>query len=81
MLDFKYTKANGDVSDRKLVCLRRPGNAYFGIDVTDVERTTTRQLQGLLKRHQRELDNFLAEKELTRNYRTFLTEGVEFNNG
>lgn len=79
MLDFKYTKANGDVSERKLVCLRRPGKAYFGIDVTEVERGTVRQLQGLLKRQQRELDNFLAEKELTRNYRTFLEDGVEFD--
>lgn len=79
MIEFNYTKANGDVSARKLVVLGRPSKSYFGIDITDVEKESSMQLDGLLKRHKRELDEFLADKELTRNYRTFLEEGVSFD--
>ena len=78
MLEFTYTKANGDQSQRKLVPLGRPSVSYFGLDVTEIEENTITQLQGILARQKEELDEFLAEKELTRNYRTFLADGVDF---
>lgn len=79
MLRFTYTKKNGDVSDRNLVVFNKPSDTYFGIDVTDVEASTRKQLEGIMARHQSELDQFLADRELTRNYRTFLKEGISFD--
>ena len=77
MLKFKYKKYNDyRTSDRELVVLGRPSNAYFGVQVNDVEASTVKQLEGLLARHKRELNEFIADKELSKNYRTFLTEGI-----
>ena len=77
MLNFTYTKANGDVSDRSLVVLRRPSANYFGIDVTQANEDTVEALVEFLEQQKSHLENELAELGLRLNYRTFKEEGVE----
>ena len=79
MLNFTYTKKNGDVSDRNLVVLRKPSETYFGVDVTDANKETVDTLVEFLEQQKSHLENELAELGLRFKYRTFLKEGMEVN--
>lgn len=77
---FTYTKASGGVSHRNLVVLRKPSNAYFGIDVTDIEDIEVSiKLAEFIAKQNEELSQYISEQKLTGRYRTFLTEGVSID--
>ena len=76
MIEFTYKKDNGDISHRKLMVLNEPSDLYFGVDVTNVDKDTTEELNMLMKKQGRELEEFLVEKSLTSKYRSFKKNGV-----
>lgn len=57
-LNFKYTKKDGETSDRVLVVMSEPNNHYAGIDISELDEVD----QGrYLDRIKRAHDTYLAE--------------------
>jgi hypothetical protein len=81
MLNFKYTKDNGNVSDRNLVVLRKPSTNYFGIDVTDEDSDSVKDLVNFLEAQKADLEAELVELGLRFKYRTFKEEGMQIKKG
>ena len=78
-MKFTYTKANGDVSLRNLVVIRKPSKSFFGIDVSDIDADKAADLEAFISGQNTELSEAIAELGLANKYRTFLSEGVSFD--
>lgn len=78
LVEFKYTKANGDESERAVIELQQPTKHFEGIDVSDLPEAEF----ALFVQEYRELKNaqhdatmaLLAKHDLKHNYRRFLPE-------
>ena len=77
-VEFKYTKADGSVSDRAIIELVTPTKYVEGIDVTqlpEVEFATFTAAMAEMKRvHHEETMELLADFDLKHNYRKFIPE-------
>lgn len=75
---FKYTKANGTVSDRHMVVLGKPQANFYGIDVTALEPVEfamlAEKLNALTTEHDERMAQLLKEFDLTHNRRQFIPE-------
>lgn len=78
LVEFTYTKTNGDQSERAVIELQQPSKHFEGIDVSDLPE----QEFALFTQEFRELKNtqheatmaLLAKHDLKHNYRRFLPE-------
>ena len=78
-MKFKYTKVNGDVSDRHLVVIRKPSDLYFGIDVTSIDdKGKIEDLTQFISGQNTELSEVIKELGLSDRYRSFIKDGVSF---
>jgi len=77
-MKFKYTKANGDVSNRDLVVIRKPSKTFFGIDATDLDESVKSDLEAFISGQNTELGEVIAELGLSGQYRSFLETGVSY---
>jgi hypothetical protein len=77
-VEFKYTKADGSVSDRAIIELVTPTKYVEGIDVTqlpEVEFAAFTTAMAEMKRTQHEQTmQLLADFDLKHNYRKFIPE-------
>jgi hypothetical protein len=77
ILSFKYTKQDGKESLRVLAPLYTPnGNAYFGIDITELEPADqvefAKGLQKLEDIKMDSIDALMAQYDISHNFRNFL---------
>lgn len=78
LVEFTYTKANGDQSERAVIELQQPSKHFEGIDVSELPESEF----ALFVQEFRELKNaqhdatmaLLAKHDLKHNYRRFLPE-------
>jgi hypothetical protein len=74
-MQFKYTKANGEVSARELIVTQNPVSSFEGYDVsglTAVEFANfVTNLRALQNKQKEEFLKLITEHDLTRNYRKF----------
>lgn len=78
LVEFQYTKTNGDQSERAVIELQQPTKHFEGIDVSDLPEAEF----ALFVQEFRELKNaqheatmaLLAKHDLKHNYRRFLPE-------
>ena len=80
-LNFKYTKADGSISERTILALVEPGgDKYAGIDLTMMEpsdaATFVREVTALHDGYVDQLKGLQAAFDLKHNYRQFLASGV-----
>ena len=79
-LNFTYEKANGDVSDRKLVSFANANTNIIGIDITDEDENLiadfTESYTELLDKQKAETAELLKSYGLSNNYRQFKRSGI-----
>jgi len=80
LLEFNYTKQNGEISKRAVIELVTPTNFVEGWDITtlnDNEFAKFAQTMGALRRRQHEETmQLLQDFDLKHNYRRFKPEGM-----
>lgn len=80
MQEFKYTKANGEVSERAVIVTQKPQKLLAGIDVTSMDSDEfakfTKRYREVLDSNKQAMANLMAEFDLTHNYRQFKPEGM-----
>lgn len=80
VLEFKYTKANGKVSDRTVVQLVAPTKHIEGIDVTELDIDTyadfVKELNDLERDIHEKRNKLYAKYDLTHNYRRFIPDNM-----
>jgi hypothetical protein len=74
-MQFMYTKANGDTSERAVLVTQEPTHLIGGIDVSELPETEfeafTREMRELKNRQHEELLLLTAKHDLKHNYRQF----------
>lgn len=79
-LTFKYTKADGSVSERTLLAQGFPSDKYSGVDMTMMEpqdaAAFAKAAQELHDYYLAALKKLQADFDLKHNYRQFLASGV-----
>ena len=74
---FKYTKDNGEVTERIVAAFTTPSKYLFGIDVTNDE-VALEALETLMQRQKEEMQALVEALELETQYRRFKEEGIEY---
>jgi hypothetical protein len=77
-VEFKYTKADGSVSDRAIIELVTPTKYVEGIDVTQLPEAEfgafTKAMADMKRAHHEQTMELLADFDLKHNYRKFIPE-------
>lgn len=80
LMEFKYTKANGDVSERAIVVSQEPVKNLSGIDVTELPEAEfanfCRDWRELKTRQAEEVVQLLGKHDLSHSYRQFKPESM-----
>ena len=75
LMQFMYTKSNGDTSERALVVTQEPSQLVSGIDVSELPEVEfeqfTREMRELKNRQHEEMMLLVAKHDLKHNYRQF----------
>ena len=75
LMQFMYTKSNGDISERALLVTQEPTQLIAGIDVTELPEVEfeqfTREMRELKNRQHEETMQLVAKHDLKHNYRQF----------
>jgi hypothetical protein len=75
LMQFMYTKTNGDISERAIIVTQEPTNLVGGIDVSELPETEfevfTREMRELKNRQHEEMLELIAKHDLKHNYRQF----------
>jgi len=94
ILDIKYTKANGEKSDRKIISLNSIPKNLKAIDISDISQEDAEHLIEQYKNYNEYLENFDKTKMKfedwysmtnpneslsTVKYRTFTVDNIEFS--
>lgn len=80
IVDFTYTKKNGDTNDRKLLVIASPSDSYFGIEVDD-DLTDVKPYLEYLSELEDLKANLKAKhgiEDLDLPYKRFKEEGISF---
>jgi len=81
---MKYTKANGEVSNRKVLVVSKPRKDYLMYDVTKLSEKEVEVLELVLEQTEDFRDNAIADFELLTGikqaslWRSFKPEGIEW---
>lgn len=80
IMEFMYTKTNGDFKKRVVMLMQEPQKFFEGIDVSDLDQD---EFAEFVNSYGKALDDWKAESQaiinkfdLKHNYRRFLSEGV-----
>jgi predicted transcriptional regulator YdeE len=75
LMQFMYTKTNGDKSDRAIVVTQEPTHLIAGFDVSELPEIEfevfTREMRELKNRQHEEMLELVAKHDLKHNYRQF----------
>jgi hypothetical protein len=75
ILEFKYTKDDGRVSQRTVVELSPPSKNHFGIDISeldiDLQLAFTKDMNFLKTRYDRQIADVMANYDIKHNFRNF----------
>lgn len=75
LMQFTYTKANGDQSQRAVIVTQEPTQLVAGIDVSELPETEfeqfTREMRELKNRQHEEMMQLVNNHDLKHNYRQF----------
>jgi len=75
ILEFKYTKDDGKVSQRAFVELKEPSKNYFGIDITeldvDLQVAFGKDMAFLKERYDKQIADVMANYDIKHNFRAF----------
>ena len=78
LVEFQYTKANGDVSQRAVIEVVQPSKHFEGIDVSQLPQDDfavfVQEYRELRQAQHDEIMKLLAKHDLTHDYRRFLPE-------
>lgn len=81
---FRYTKDNGDVSEREVIIVSPPRENYLVYDVSKLTEKQVMQLVHVLKRGEEERDIFIKQFENNTGiktaslWRSFKPKGIEW---
>lgn len=75
MLNFKYTKKDGEVSNRVGIVLRNPMRNYLMFDVTQVDSSKALEIESHIN-HLRELEKIYLKEQGVK-YRSFDPDYME----
>ena len=81
----RYTKANGDVSERKIVVVSNPRDNYLVYDVTKLTEKELEVLKNALEQTEEFRENAIADFQLLTGirqeslWRSFKPEGIEWD--
>ena len=77
-VEFTYTKANGDVSDRAVIVTQEPTKLMSGIDVSQLPEADfalfTQEMSALKNRQHQEIMDLMEKHDLKHNFRQFTPE-------
>lgn len=80
IMEFTYTKSNGDSKKRAVMLLQEPQKFFEGIDVSDLSQD---EFADFVNEYSKAYDQWrevshaiMAKHDLKHNYRRFLPEGV-----
>lgn len=74
--NFRYTKADGSVTDRSVVVVHEPSNLMLAIDVTEYTEGERDYVLDELKTIQQVYMDSIEELGLKSKWRTFKKEGI-----
>jgi len=81
LLDFEYTKKNGEFSKRTVAVVQEPQRFIEGIDVTDLDVDSfadfVNQYSKLLDEYKYLQAELINKYDLRHNYRRFIPENME----
>lgn len=74
-IEFTYTKASGDVSNRAVVVTQEPTKLLSGIDVSELPEAEfasfTQEMSALKNRQHQEIMDLMEKHDLKHNFRQF----------
>ena len=75
LMQFIYTKAAGDISNRAIIVTNEPSQLISGIDISELPEVEfeefTREMRELKNRQHEEMMQLVAKHDLKHNYRQF----------
>ena len=75
ILEFKYTKDDGKVSQRTVVEIATPNKNYFGIDISeldvDLQVNFAKELVFLKERYTKQVEDVMTNYDVKHNFRNF----------
>lgn len=75
LVEFTYTKANGDVSERAVIVTQEPTKLLSGIDVSELPEADfalfTQEMSELKNRQHQEIMDLMNKHDLKHNFRQF----------
>ena len=75
ILEFKYTKDDGKVSQRTLVEIAIPNKNYFGIDISeldiDLQVAFSKEIAFLRERYNKQVLDVMTNYDVKHNFRNF----------
>lgn len=78
LMEFTYTKTNGDVSERAVIVTQEPTKLLSGIDVSELPEADfavfTQEMSALKNRQHDEIMQLLIKHDLKHNFRQFSPE-------
>ena len=81
ILEFKYTKDDGKVSQRTVVELNAPSKNYFGIDISeldvDLQLAFGKDIDFLKTRYDRQIADVMTNYDIKHNFRNFDPKKME----
>ena len=76
MIEFTYTKANGDVSERVGFVMMKPSSNYFIFDVSDMDADDIDRIEQDYDMYKSEQKALLEKYRLTQYLKQFKPEGM-----
>jgi hypothetical protein len=80
LVTFKYSKANGDISNREVVECREPSQFFEGYDVSEMPNEDFAEFslayKILLDEHKSKIAALLADFDLNHSYRRFIAKNM-----
>ena len=76
MIEFKYTKANGEVSDRVGFIMTKPTENYFIFDVSDMDASDIDSIEQDYEMYKSEQKALLEKYRLTQYLKQFKPAGM-----
>lgn len=78
LVEFTYTKTNGDISERAVVVTQEPSKLLSGIDVSELPEaeyaTFITEMRELKNRQHQEIMELMSKHDLKHNFRQFTPE-------
>lgn len=81
LMEFNYTKANGEITDRALLVTQEPQKNVSGYDVTQLDEgefaNFIQEYRELKNKQYIEFQELISKHDLKHNYRQFIPENMK----